>query len=221
MNLFFDLDGTLTDSAPGIVACINHALVEVGHACAPEDQVRALIGVPLQVIFERLLASPEEQCVRHAITAYRERFAAAGMFENALFPGVLDALSELQQARHHLQIVTVKPAVIAARVLRHFRLDAFFAAVHGPEPDDENCHKSDFVAAALQYASCRPEDAVMIGDRVDDVRAARTHGVPAVAVRWGYEAPDQLLAAGAAHVVSTPAELVEWVRVAATSSASR
>ena len=211
MHLFFDLDGTLTDSAPGIVACLNHALTELGAPCAGETDLRAFIGSPLQMIFERLLDSTDAVLLKRAIASYKAQFDATGIFANTLFPGISTALQDLRQRGHRLQIVTVKPAVVARRVLDHFAIADHFDAVHGPEPDQENCEKADFVGAALRHARARQDEAIMIGDRVDDVLAARAHGVRAVGVGWGYGSREELIAAGAACVVETVMELTAWI----------
>jgi phosphoglycolate phosphatase len=211
MHLFFDLDGTLTDSAPGIVSCLNHALTELGVPCAAEHDLRGFIGSPLQNIFERLLQSTDGRLVDRAITSYKRRFDAAGIFDNRVYPGIPDALQELGRLGHHLQVVTVKPAVVARRVLDHFAIAGYFDAVHGPAPTDEQCNKADFVGAALRHAHAGPAEAVMIGDRAADVIAARAHDVRAIAVGWGYGSRAELLAAEPAHIVETVVELVDWI----------
>jgi phosphoglycolate phosphatase len=211
VHLFFDLDGTLTDSAPGIVRCINHALEELGAPRAPDHALRRLIGTPLQVIFEGLLASGDPALLERAVRCYRDRFNRAGMYENELFPGILEALEELRASGHTLQVVTVKPAVVARRVLDHFEITRLFDAVHGPGLDEERCDKALFVGSALEHARCSPDDAIMIGDRLDDVRAARARGVKAIGVGWGYGDPGELLEGGATCVVNRTEELISHV----------
>jgi phosphoglycolate phosphatase len=213
VHLLFDLDGTLTDSAPGIVRCINHALAELGEPCAGDAELRALIGSPLQAIFARLLAAADSQRLGRAVSSYRSRFDCTGIYENSLFPGIDRLLADLRGRGHALQLVTIKPADVAQRVLDHFEIARFFDAVHGPDPDDEHCDKARLVGSALERAGGLAADALMIGDRVADVAAARAHGVRAIGVGWGYGAPEELLSAGAMSVVSSAAELVALVQV--------
>ena len=212
MHLLFDLDGTLTDSGPGIVNCVNHALVELGHAAVAEAEIRGMIGAPLSRIFPRLFGSEDTSLVDRAIAAYRARFDEVGIFENELYPGIADALQALGDGGHTLQVVTAKPAVTARRVVEHFRIQHHFAALHGPELDQRTCDKADLVAAALRYAGGLDETVVMIGDRRDDVLAARAHGVTAVGAGWGYGSPDELAAAGAVFVARDVSALMEWIR---------
>ena len=213
-HLFFDLDGTITDSAPGIVACLNHALAEMGQPQATDDRLRGLIGTPLRTIFERLLQSADAHAVDRAVTCYRARFANIGLVENRLFPGVADALKELHARGHRLQIVTAKPAEVAQRVVDHFHVAPLFDAVHGPSGDDRSYDKADFVAAALrivEHAGGRREEAMMIGDRLDDILAARANGVRCAAVMWGYGSREELMAARPDLRVETVRDLLACV----------
>jgi phosphoglycolate phosphatase len=216
MHIFFDLDGTLTDSSPGIIRCVNHALVELGHDAVTGDGLRGMIGSPLRRIFADVLACGDEVMLDRAVAAYRVRFNAIGIFENALYPGVADALADLCRAGHTLQIVTAKPAVSARRVAAHFGIDGFFRAVHGPELSARECDKADLVNAALEITGGDHRAAVMVGDRAVDVLAARQHRVRAVAAGWGYGTRDELEGAGPEYVAETVSDLVRWVRSAAS-----
>jgi phosphoglycolate phosphatase len=214
MNLFFDLDGTLTDSWAGIVRCINHALVAEGREPASDAELRPMIGAPLTTIFQTLLGSREVRTLDRAVQTYRQRFDSTGMFENRLFPGVLEALDELSCAGHQLQIVTAKPKVAAERVIDHFQIGGYFVAVHGPTLEDRTCDKAALIAAALTVANGERGAAVMIGDRAEDVHAGRRRSVRTVATGWGYGTRDELLAAGPEYFAPTVADLVAWVHTA-------
>lgn len=210
MHLLFDLDGTLTDSAPGIVRCIDHALAALQRPPLG-DRLRPMIGTPLTAIFRAVLASDDPVLIDAAVDRYRQRFDAVGIFENALFPGVAAALEAFGAAGHVLQVVTAKPAPAARRVLDQCAIAGCFTAVHGPALADRTCDKADLVARALELVRARPDEAVMIGDRVDDVRAARRHRVRAVAAGWGYGSREELLAASPDYVAETIADLEAWV----------
>ena len=211
MHLLFDLDGTLTDSFPGISRCINHALEALGRDPVPDTRLRALVGAPLTAIFGTLLASGDAALLDRAVAAYRNRFTATGIFENSVFPGIPEALRGFRAAGHVLQVVTAKPTVSAKRVLTHFAIDRHFDAVRGPELADRTCNKADLVAAALQSAGGDRAPAVMIGDRAEDVAAARAHGIRAVGVGWGYGSPAELIDAGPDYIAETVADLTAWV----------
>ena len=211
MHLFFDLDGTLTDSSPGIVRCINHALIELGLDPADNGRLSNMIGLPLAAIFETVLGSSDAGLIDRAVAVYRTRFNNVGIFENALFPGISEALDLLRASGHTLQIVTAKPAVSARRVVTHFDIARFFDHVHGPALGDRSCDKADLVAAALLVAGGDKKQAVMVGDRAEDVLAGRANQIRAVGVGWGYGSRRDLDAAGPTYVAEDVTALVRWV----------
>jgi phosphoglycolate phosphatase len=212
MHLFFDLDGTLTDSSPGIIRCINYALGELGLEEAADERLLGMIGAPLATIFETVLGCSDIAVLDRAVAAYRIRFNDVGIFENALFPGIANALDDFQRSGHTLQIVTAKPALSARRVIHHFELDRFFDFVHGPALGDRSCDKAALVGAALLKTGGDRNQAVMIGDRAEDILAARAHQIRAVAVGWGYGSRQELDAAAPTYVAEDVTALVQWVQ---------
>jgi phosphoglycolate phosphatase len=220
MHLFFDLDGTLTDSSPGILRCIDHAIVSLGRDPVSHDRIAGMIGAPLSTIFETLLGSADETVIDEAVAAYRSRFNTVGIFENSLYPGILEALEEFQRSGHRLRIVTAKPRVAAERVVEHFGIGRFFEAVHGPQLSDRSCSKADHVAAAIENGGAHRAHCVMIGDRADDVLAAQRCEVAAVAVGWGYGSRAELVAAAPAYLAERVPDLVEWVTRAGRANAT-
>jgi len=190
--LFFDLDGTLTDSAPGIVRCVNFGLTAVGCEESPEAQIRALIGTPLSAIYEALVPGCDEAFVDRAVAAYRQRFDDVGMFENSLFPGVIEALQAFRGHGYSLTVVTSKVAVAAQRVIEHFEIAEFFAAVHGPGLDRRTSQKSELLGRALAAAAGPRPRMAMFGDRKEDMAAAAHHGIRGIGAAWGYGAAGEL-----------------------------
>ena len=189
MLLLFDLDGTLTDSRPGILRCFAHALDAVGSGTV-EPTPAVCVGPPLTRAFETLLGTTDAGVIERAIGAYRDRYEQIGILENALFPGVAEALAGMRRQGHQLRVVTAKPQPYATRIVEHFGIAAFFDAVHGPSFEERSNDKTDLVGLALREAGSR--DAVMIGDRANDVRAARANGIRSIAAHWGYAADGEL-----------------------------
>jgi phosphoglycolate phosphatase len=208
-HVLFDLDGTLTDSSTGIVRCFTHALDSL-KVKAVDVLPRVCVGPPIAAAFQTLLQTQDMRIVERAIAAYRERYEAMGMFENALYSGIVPALRLLRQEGCRLRVVTTKPRAYAIRIVEHFGLDPFFDAVHGPDLDDRARDKASLVGEALSDAGTTR--AVMVGDRAEDITSARAHGIAAVAARWGYGSVEELSAADPTDAADSIEDVVQWVR---------
>lgn len=211
MDIFFDLDGTLTDPGIGITRCIQHALVSLGKTAPAIDSLRCCVGPPLRDSFAELLETEDEAILAAAIRLYRERFAPIGMFENSVYPDVPSGLEVLRGQGHRLWVVTSKPHVFAREIVQHFGLSGFFERVHGSELSGENVDKGDLIRHVLIQEAIPPKQAWMIGDRRHDIEGARRNGVDAIGVLWGYGSKEELLAAAPRRIVATMAELCEAI----------
>lgn len=194
VNVLFDLDGTLTDPGEGFVACVAYALGKLGCRPHAEGEIRRHVGPPLEETLARLLESQAQ--IPAAVAFYRERYATTGYLENAVYPGIEHALQELHSRGMRLFVATSKPAVYAERIVEHFGLARYFRAVYGSELDGTRSNKVELLGHLLDRESI--SDAVMVGDRAQDMAAARAHGVHPVGALWGYGSREELAQAGAA-----------------------
>lgn len=209
MKLLFDLDGTLTDAGPGITRCIQHALGGLGRPVPSALELAWCLGPPLQVSFAELLGNSDPGLIGQALTLYRTRFVAVGMFENSVYPGVRDGLERLSEAGHRLYVATSKPHAYARKILAHFDLLGLFAAVYGSELSGRHGDKASLIRHLLDTEG-RDGDPCMVGDRRHDVEGAHANGLGAVGVLWGYGSRAELEEAGADVLVESIPELVEW-----------
>ena len=195
----FDLDGTLTDSARGILNSLHHAFAVMGVPPIDPGTERDFLGPPLHQNLRRFL--PPER-VDAAVAAYREYFVPTGMFENDVYAGVVDTLELLVAAGVTLAVATSKAEVYAERILDHFDLSKYFAVVGGATLDGVRSRKADVLASVLDRLG-RPasETAVMFGDREHDVLGATTHNIACYGVLWGYGSAAELEGAGAAGLL--------------------
>jgi phosphoglycolate phosphatase len=205
--ILFDLDGTLTDPREGITRCIAHALERMGVEPPPLDSLTFAIGPPLRASLARLLGTGSREAVEQALAHYRERFADVGLYENAPYEGIDEALVALRDAGFALYVATSKPRVYAERIVAHFDLHAHFEAVHGCELDGTREDKRELLAHLFPSHGLDPGRAAMVGDRGVDMAAARHHGARAVGALWGYGSREELLAAGAQALLSGPAAI--------------
>ena len=131
---FFDLDGTLTDSVPGIVNSVKYALEKGGYPPLTQAQLRSCVGPPLREQFMKLLNADEAESTR-LLGLYREYFSVRGIYENSLYDGIYDMLERLCAQGLRMVLCTGKPEKFARIVLEHFKIDEFFCDVLGPTMD--------------------------------------------------------------------------------------
>jgi phosphoglycolate phosphatase len=202
-SVFLDLDGTLTDSRPGIIRCIRHALAELGTDAPDEDALTWCIGPPLLGSFERLLGDPS--LAQRGLALYRERFGSIGLYENRVYDGVPGMLERLHEGGFRLFLATSKPHVYAGRIVARFKLDRWVERVFGAELDGTHADKPSLIAHALSESGADPARSVMLGDREHDAIGATANGLPCIGAVWGYGGADELGRAGAAALAETPA----------------
>ena len=129
-NVFFDLDGTLTDPKDGITRCIQFALGRLGREAPPNNELLWCIGPPLRQSFSRLLKSDDNGLMDIALQYYRERFSEIGIYENSVYPEVATALQRIYTGKFRIFLATSKPTVFAIRILEHFDLLPFFHCIY-------------------------------------------------------------------------------------------
>jgi phosphoglycolate phosphatase len=204
--LFIDLDGTITDPAPGIIGSYQHALRSIGLPVPAFETLHEVIGPPLRKSFPRF-GVPEGQ-VEKALEHYRERYGGGAMFDATVYAGIPELLAEARQRGHRLHVVTAKPHVLARPIIAHFGLIDLFEHVHGPELDGTRDHKGDLIRHILTTHGMRADEAIMIGDRANDIIAANENGMASVGVLWGYGDRAELANSGAGRIIARPSELL-------------
>jgi phosphoglycolate phosphatase len=208
LTVLFDLDGTLTDSRPGIISGMQHALRVMGLEVPPEQSLLRFIGPPTHDAFRELLSSSDPELNARAIGIYRERYAKTGLYENSVYPGVADGLAALAESGAALFVATSKPQVFARQIIEHFELGPYFKRVYGSELDGQRSNKGDLIAHVLRQEELT-SDTWMIGDRLHDIRGAKLNGLRSAGVLWGYGSRDELAEAGADAIFPNMPELVD------------
>ncbi|MCF7223370.1 HAD-IA family hydrolase [Marilutibacter chinensis] len=204
-TLFFDLDGTLIDSAAGITRCIAHALGAMGRPMPAEAELRGWIGPSLRTSFGPLFDDPSE--VESAVSHYRDRFERVGWTEHAIYAGIGETVEALHARGHRLAVVTAKNEPHARRIVEHLPFGDRFVDVIGATPCGTRSDKPELIAEALARLGLDPDDCWMIGDRRMDIEGARCHRMRNIGVLWGFGGEAELRAAGAARLAASPGEL--------------
>ena len=203
----FDLDGTLTDSAPGICATLATVLGEVGLAAPADDEVRTLIGLPLRAILARYAPGAAEAELDGRIVRYQELYAETVIPRTFLFPGVWSLLRACRAAGLELGLVTAKATPVAAAVLARCRIGRLFGSVVGGDRAAQPKPHPDLLLVALAELGVDPSAALVVGDADHDILMGRAAGARTCGVAWGVHGPERLWAAGADVVVHAPGEL--------------
>ena len=202
--VLLDLDGTLSESGPAIVAAVSLALEHLGRDPLDEPALRAFIGPPLELSFAGL-PDFDDSLVAEAVRVYRQHYDLLGP---PLYPGVEGGLQQLRDAGLRLSLATSKPEPLALEIITDKGLLHLFDAVCGAGSDSERTTKADVVAKALDRLG-HPSRPVMVGDRHHDVEGAAAHGIGCVGVLWGYGDEVELREAGAFTVVRDVGELLD------------
>lgn len=185
--VIFDLDGTLTDSAQGIVSSFRHALTQIGADMPDGDLAGRIVGPPMHQTLHGMGLGDQADS---AVAAYRADYTTRGWAMNSLFDGVEALLADLKSSGVRLAVATSKAEPTARKILAHFGLDGYFEVIAGASLDGARAAKADVVAYALVQLAPLPERVLMVGDRSHDVEGAAVHGIETVVVGWGYGQAD-------------------------------
>ena len=206
-TILFDLDGTLTDSAPGILNSVRYGCRKLGLPVPDDATLRRFLGPPLIDSFRNLCGLSAADADR-AVAAFREYFPTKGIFENEVYPGIPAMLADLHARGCQLVLATSKPEEYARRIMAHFDLEPYFTAICGATLDETRTDKAEVIAYALATAGITDKaGVVMVGDREHDVLGAKKNGLPCIGAVYGYGTAEELTAAGAAVLAETVEEL--------------
>ena len=209
---FFDLDGTLTDSGPGIIDSAIVALSKFGIEVKDRKQLYPFIGPPLSESFRDLFGIPEDQ-VPLAIQYYREHYNVHSIFAgNSVYEGIEDVLIKLKEAGVKLVIATSKPYHLAKQVLDYFDLTKYFDYISGAVAN-VRIHKHEVIAHALEELNITNlDEVIMIGDRKYDVIGARQNGLKCIGILYGgYSTLEEFLLEETAYIINKPHEILDIV----------
>ena len=210
--VLLDLDGTLSDSRPGIAACFLEMLAELGHDPAAAGDVTWAVGPPIAVSIRTLLAQYADDRVDLGVTTYRARYSTSGIYVCLVFPGILEMLRGLSDAGLALCVATSKRRDFAERVVDYLELGAYLPKVYGAVPGGGLDDKADLLAEIVRAEGYDPATTTMVGDRLHDIVAAKANRLRSIGVLWGYGGQAELQKAGADLIVASPVEVVGHFR---------
>lgn len=205
-TIIFDLDGTLTDSAEGIINSVRLVMEHFDIPIPNMEVLHTFVGPPLHDMFVKH-GIPEER-IEEAIRIFRGRYVTIGKYENTPYPGIPEMLQALKQQGYTLCVATSKPEPQAIDILTHFELAQYFDYICGASLDKSRITKEQVLQYLLdKCGSCNAP--VMVGDTVYDVIGALALAIPAIGVSWGYGKVADMLNAGATAIADTATQLLE------------
>ena len=206
-TVLLDLDGTLLDSAPGILACYRLMLQELGHTPDPTQDLTHVIGPPIATIMPQVLAHYGETRTDLALATYRRHYAETGVHGATPYDGIPEMLETLAAAGLRLHVATAKRVDYARTMLGHLGLARHFQSIDGALPGGGLDTKTELIAHILREHDIDPTQAAMAGDRRYDITGAQANHLRAYAVLWGYGTEQELQSAAPDALAQTPAHL--------------
>ena len=207
--ILLDLDGTVTDSAEGIINSVEYALKKMGEDVPDRSSLYRFIGPPLIDEFRNTYGFSEEKA-QFGLKAYREYFADKGLFENRVYDGIPEVLEKLNEAGKKVVLATSKPELYSERILEHFDLRKYFYYVSGATMDEKRVHKDEVIEYALNECGINKDKALMVGDRSNDIYGARSNGLEVVGALYGYGSRKELEEAGCHIFADTPTDILKY-----------
>lgn len=211
--IFFDLDGTLSDSAMGITKSVAFALEKFG-IYENYENLGYFVGPPLADTFKEKFKMNDNE-VDMAIKYFRERFSSEGIFENKPYAGVETLLADLKKAGKKLILATSKPELFAKQIIDRYGFSDYFDFIGGANMDEKTMmKKSDVMRYCVENLKLSNEDipfCIMVGDRRYDAEGARTLNIKTVGVSYGYGTEDELKIAGVIKICKSVEELKKYL----------
>jgi phosphoglycolate phosphatase len=210
-TICFDLDGTIVNPLLGVKNCVARVCREMSLPMPAEAEIRDWIGFGMRESLGRIPGLEQPARLEEALDRYVDAYREDGVFEHEVYEGAHLMLQRLKRQGHRIYIVSSKPGVFARRIAYQFDLNLIFDEIFGAELKGKWQPKTEVLARLAANGTIAP-GGIFVGDRGDDMRAARDHGLRAVGVTWGYGSPRELEAAGAEVLVHSIPELDAWLK---------
>lgn len=209
--LFFDLDGTIVDSKPGILESVKYALSFFHIEENDEEKLNLFIGPPLFDAFSSVYGMNKEDA-DFAVEKYRENYRGnKGILKYQVYPGIEDVLKSLKEAGKTICLATAKPLEFAKMILEDANIDKYFDVINGASFDETKRTKDAVIKDTIEKNGFQKEDILMIGDRENDVTGAIKNGIDVLGVLYGYGDEKELKTAGCKYIVKDVEDIQKFI----------
>lgn len=209
--ILFDLDGTVADSAEGVINSVYYALCKLGITVEDKSTLKKFIGPPLSTSFKEFYDF-DNDTIEAGIRFYREYYTDKGINEAQIYDGIEKLLRKLRENGKKIILATSKPEVFAVRILENFGVAELFDVIAGSTLDEERNTKAMVIQYALDTAGIKDlSEVLMIGDRKHDVIGAAEIGVKCAYILYGYGTREEAVEYSADYIVDTVEDLEKFL----------
>ncbi|MCI1966611.1 MAG: HAD-IA family hydrolase [Oscillospiraceae bacterium] len=207
----FDLDGTLTNSAPGIINGLKEGFRCIGWPIPDQKTLLRFIGPPLLNMLGVLYPEMTGEQASALVAGYRRYYVERGSYENEVYPGIFELLDDLRRGGVKLAVVTSKPVTQAKNILSYFKLAERFDYISAEDDSEGGRGKEFLIRPALEHFGIPASRAVMIGDTKYDAAGARKSGANFVGVMYGFGTRVEMERENGKYFVDTVDELRKFL----------
>ena len=209
--IFFDLDGTLTDSQDGILNSFRSIFKHFGIKEPEYNVLKTYIGPPLVLTIGQTLGFTGKK-LEEGVKVFRSYYDNQGYKENRLYDGIPQTLQRLKALGCKLSVATSKPEHTAKKIMEHFDIAKYFDNICGSLPDESRSKKTDVIEYAIKLNGITDRSKIlMVGDRKFDVEGAHQSGLQCAGVLFGYGSREEFEAAAADYIVEKPKDLEKLI----------
>ncbi len=187
----FDLDGTLVDSALDIALSVNLMLKKLNKPEHSEQTIRHWIGNGVEKLVHRALTGDEDGIAERtlfetALAIFKEFYTENVCNRSQVYPNVVETLDHLKAKGYKLAVITNKPTVFTEELLKKLSLFDYFALIISGDSLKKKKPDPMQLSHTAEYFNISPEDALMVGDSINDVLAGKAAGFQVLCVDYGY-----------------------------------
>ena len=191
-HILFDLDGTLSDPSKGIISSLRKTLLELNIPLSPEEDYSWVIGPTIDQAFGKILKTDSVKVIENAVQIFRSHYQEEGLYQNKMYDGVPELLSNLVYSEKKLYIATSKPEKFAHLILAKFQIKHHFTYVCGSLLYGERKSKLDIIKHIMDLHNLYSNDCMMIGDRKFDINSAKELLIDSIGVNYGFAVNDEI-----------------------------
>lgn len=207
-HIFFDFDGTIMDTSPGIYDSFDRVIAHY-KLDYPRSEYDRMIGPPLKESFGNILNLPESE-IRNAIKVYRDYYSTEGMYNAEVYDGVVELIENLRKGGKKIYTATSKPELFTRKILERYELDHLFDFIGGSDLEERGrVEKKDVVEYVIstRRLSDNKESCILIGDRKYDVIGAHEAGIKCAGILWGFGSREEFESCGADFILEAPSDV--------------